>query len=133
MKKLVLAGLMLTGTAAFAQKIDAAKVPAAVKAAFDKNYSGVTGVKWEMEKDNYEVNFSKGNAKQSVLITKSGNILETETAIKTSDLPAAVTAYVTKNYKNEKIKEAAMIRKADGAINYEAEVKGMDLIFDKEG
>jgi hypothetical protein len=48
-------------------------------------------------------------------------------------LPASIADYVAKNYKGEKIKEAAKLKMANGDINYEAEVKGMDLIFDANG
>ena len=69
----------------------------------------------------------------SALYDASGNKTETEMDIKISGLPVAATDYITKNYKGEKIKEAAIITKANGEVNYEAEVKGMDLLFTKEG
>ena len=69
----------------------------------------------------------------SALYDASGNKTENEMDIKNSELPVAVTDYIIKNYKGEKIKEAAIITKANGEVNYEAEVKGMDLLFTKEG
>ena len=69
----------------------------------------------------------------SALYDDNGNRQETETDINITDLPAAVTDYVSQNYKGEKIKETAIITKADGEINYEAEVNGMDLLFTKDG
>ena len=69
----------------------------------------------------------------SALYDASGNKTETEMDIKISGLPVAVTDYITQNYKGEKIKEAAIITKANGEVNYEAEVKGMDLLFTKQG
>ncbi len=115
-----------------AQKISAAKVPAAVKTAFTKQYPG-TAVKWEMEKSNFEAGFKKDSHNISAIYTSAGILVETETDIKTSELPATVTAYVSANYKGKKISEAAKIVKADGAVHYEAEVDKKDLIFDASG
>ena len=69
----------------------------------------------------------------SALHDASGNKTETEMDIKISELPVGGTDYITKNYKGEKIKEAAIITKANGEVNYDIEVKGMDLLFTKEG
>jgi hypothetical protein len=48
-------------------------------------------------------------------------------------LPAQALAYISQNYKDEKIEEMAKITKANGEVNFEAEVKGKDLIFDANG
>jgi hypothetical protein len=48
-------------------------------------------------------------------------------------LPANVVAYVKAHYKGAAIKEGAKITKADGTINYEAEVNKMDVVFDANG
>ncbi|MBS1586048.1 MAG: PepSY-like domain-containing protein [Bacteroidetes bacterium] len=133
MKKLILVGLMLITACAFAQKIDVSKVPATVKKSFDKAFPGVKTSKWEIEKKDYEANFTQNGKKMSALFSADGKWLETETDINISALPATVTKYLAANYKAEKVKEAAMIEKADGSTNYEAEVKGQDLIFDKGG
>ena len=133
MKKLVLAGLMLITASVFAQKIDVSKVPAIVKKSFDKAFPSVKASKWEIEKKDYEANFTQNGKKMSALFSADGKWLETETDINVSALPATITKYLAANYKAEKVKEAAMIEKADGSTNYEAEVKGQDLIFDKGG
>jgi len=69
----------------------------------------------------------------SVLYDVNGNKRETETDIKTSGLPASASTYISTHFKGRKIKEASMITKAGGEVNYEAEVNGRDLIFDKDG
>ena len=126
-------GLMLASMPAFAQKLDASKVPAPVKNTFSKNFPGITSEKWEKEKGNYEANFKQNDQKMSALFDANGGWLETETAISASDLPASVIAYVKQNYKGEKIQEAAKLKMANGDNNYETEVKGTDLIFDANG
>ncbi len=117
---------------ALAQKIDESKVPAAVKASFQKNYPGITG-KWEKEAGKYEVNFKQDGKMMSLLLSPTGVISETEESINSTALPAAALAYISKHRTGKKIKDAAKIKLADGSINYEAEVNGKDMIFDEQG
>ena len=122
----------LLAFAANAQKINASKVPAVVKASFAKAYPAVAA-KWEKEDGNYEVNFNKGGHAMSAVIERNGSIIETETAIKISDLPVKVAAYVKEHYSGNPIKESSMIINADRSESYEARVDGKDLIFDRNG
>ncbi len=117
---------------ACAQKIDAAKVPAAVKTAFAKQYPAVK-VKWEKEAGLFEAGFELKGNEMSALYDANGTMKESEMEIKVADLPASAVKYVNDNYKGKKIKESAKITKADGTVNYEAEVNGKDLIFDANG
>ena len=117
---------------AFAQKLDASKVPYAVKSSFSKDFPGMS-TKWEKENANYEANFKMDGKTMSALYDAKGNKQETETDIKVSDLPQSVKDYIAQNYKGEKIKEAAIITRANGEVNYEAEVKGMDVLFTNDG
>jgi hypothetical protein len=122
------------GLSATAQKLNSTKVPAAVKNAFSSAYPGVKTVKWEKEKGDYEAGFKQGSSEISAVFKANGTQTESETEIKAAELPAAVTAYVKEHYKGAAIKEAAKITKtATGEVNYEAEVKGKDLLFDKDG
>lgn len=121
------------GVAATAQKINSIQVPPAVKNAFAKAYPAVKTVKWEKEKGDFEAGFKQGGNEMSAVFKADGIQLESELEIKTSALPAPVLAYVKQNYKGATIKEAAKITKATGEVNYEAEVKGKDLLFDSNG
>jgi Putative beta-lactamase-inhibitor-like, PepSY-like len=133
MKKLIMLGCLASFILfANAQKIDAAKVPAAVTGSFEKKYPG-TAAKWEKEDGNYEVNFKKNGNSMSAVINTDGTIMETEMDIKIAELPTAILHYVKENYKGKTIKEGAKITKADGTVNYEAEVAGKDVIFDADG
>jgi hypothetical protein len=114
-------------------KLKEAEVPAAVKAKFAAQYPGVKADKWEKENGNYEVGFKKGETKMSLQMDPAGNVTETETAIKVSELPKSVTDYITKNKAGKKIKDAAKIVDGKGVMTYEAEVDKMDLLFDKDG
>lgn len=115
-----------------AQKINASKVPAAVKASFAKLYPGVTA-KWEKEKGKFEAGFKLNGKEASAVFDANGTMEETEIGMKSAELPAPVLAYVKEHYKGKTIKEAAKITKADGTVNYEAEVAGKDVMFDASG
>jgi uncharacterized membrane protein YkoI len=130
---LLIAIIVFTFSAAVsAQKADPSKVPAMAKQAFAKQYPGITG-KWEKENSNYEVNFKKDGKTMSAVIDEKGTILETETDITISSLPAGVESYIKTHYKGAAIKEAAQIIKANGEIIYEAEVNKKDVLFDANG
>ncbi len=134
MKKLMMLSIMATTLffSATAQKITNKNVPATVLAAYQHQYPGISA-SWEKEKDKYEANFKLGTTATSVLYLADGTLTETEVAIKPSSLPAAVINNIKANYKGATVKEAAKITKANGAINFEAEVNGKDLIFDANG
>jgi len=108
-------------------------IPATVKSTFQKQYPDIKKVKWEKEQNNYEASFETNEINHSVLIDASGKIVETEVEINLEALPTSVKDYVAKNYAGNKIKEAAKITDANGAVTYEAEVKGKDLLFDSNG
>lgn len=130
-------GLLLlaatTGVSVNAQKVKASAVPTVVKNSFAQKFAGAKEVKWEKEDGKFEVNFEQNSHEVSAVFDASGVNEETEMEIKTSELPKQVISYVAKNYKGAKVKEAAKITKANGEVNYEAEVKGKDLIFDANG
>lgn len=134
MKPLILMmALVLVMGFANAQKIDASKVPSAVKTAFAKQHPAVSNVKWEMEHGKYEAGYKKEGHSMSALYEPNGTMTESEMEIKVDELPASVKAYIKDHYKGKNIKEAAKITNADGTINYEAEVNEMDVIFDANG
>lgn len=130
MKK-ILVGLMLCITVgAMAQKSIA---PEAAKAAFAKAYPNATKIKWEKEDGNFEVTFVINGNEISAIYTAKGVLQEVEQEMKASELPAAVTTYMKDHYKGMKVTSGAKITKSDGGVNYEAAVKGKDVIFDANG
>ncbi|MDX2280036.1 MAG: PepSY-like domain-containing protein [Saprospiraceae bacterium] len=134
MKKLALmvVAAMITSLT-FAQKIQEKDVPAPVKATFKKQYSSIKEVKWDKEGEKFEASFDLSKVDNSVLFDAQGNILETEVEIELSQLPKGILEYVATNYKGQKVKEAAKITDAKGTVTYEAEIKGLDLLFDSNG
>ncbi|MCO5937135.1 PepSY-like domain-containing protein [Mucilaginibacter sp. RB4R14] len=121
------------GITVMAQKLNSAKVPAAVKTSFEKAYPGIKAVKWEKEKGDFEAGFKQGNNEMSAVFKADGAQVESELEINAATLPATVIVYLKQHYKGAIIKEAAKITKANGEINYEAEVNGKDLLFDSAG
>ncbi|MEP7236432.1 MAG: PepSY-like domain-containing protein [Ferruginibacter sp.] len=134
MKKLMMISALATivTMSACAQKLDASKVPAAVKAAFKKQYPGVTA-KWEKEDGDYEAGFKQNGNEMSTVFDAAGTMKESEMEIKASELSANIQAYVAQHYKGKTIKDAAKITMANGTVNYEANVNGKDVIFDANG
>ena len=114
------------------QKLNESQVPSAVKTAFEKKYPSVKA-SWDKEDANYEANFKQGGKAMSAVIDKTGTIVETETDIPVTELPKSVQDYMKKNYPGTKVEEAAKIVKANGDVNYEAEVHHKDVIFDANG
>lgn len=134
MKKLALMTVAARITSlTFAQKLQEKDVPASVKTAFQKNFPQVKAEKWEKEGLNFEVEFELKKSEQSVLFDAQGNLLETEIEIELNQLPKGVLEYVMANYKGQSIKEAAKITDSKGKVTYEAEIKGIDILFDSNG
>ena len=117
----------------FAQKLQVKNIPTPVKTAFLKNFPQAKAEKWEKDGANFEAEFELNKTEQSVLFDAQGNLLETEVEIKLNQLPKGVLEYVKANYKGKDVIEAAKITDPKGTVTYEAEIKGMDLLFDSRG
>ena len=134
MKKLIITPALFAAIAfaACGQKLDASKVPVAVKASFAKQYPGAAA-KWEKEDGKYEATFKQGANELSAMFDPNGSFSESEMEMKVTDLPATVADYMKAHYKGKSIKGAAKITRADGSINYEAALGSKDVIFDANG
>lgn len=134
MKKiLVLIIIVLTANFAVAQKLDGKDVPVAVKSSFAKLFPTVKDVKWGKEGVDFEGEFDLNKVETSATFDSNGNLKEVESEIEVSALSQKIRDYVSKNYPNSKIKEASKITDSKGIITYEAEMKGMEIIFDSNG
>lgn len=136
MKKIVLVIVAMSlSSVAYSQKKndkeEGTEVPEIVEKAFQKAYPNVKA-KWEDEDGKYEGSFKYKGQETSVVYNAQGMLEEKETEIKVNELPLKIPVYITKNQLG-KIKEAAKIVKADGTVNYEAEVNGGDALFDAKG
>ena len=108
-------------------------VPLAVTAAFKKAQPSVKDVDWSKDGNDFEASYEVNKKNMSLTYSILGNLVETEVQIVASALPAPVMVQVKKNYKEDEVKEASKITTANGTITYEAQVKGMDLLFDDTG
>ena len=131
MKKYILTSAVFALLAVFAFAGD--DVPAVVKTKFASLHPDIKKPKWEKEGANFEAEFEQNEVEMSLLFDASGNVLETETEIKVSELPKGVTDYCSKNFAGKKIKEASKIVDSKGTVTYEAEIGGADQIFDANG
>jgi hypothetical protein len=116
-----------------AQKMDAAKVPAVVKASFAKQFPSATDVKWEKEGKTYEVAIKNNGQTMTVSLDAKGTLVETEVGIKSNELPSAVLKYISNNFKGKTILSVDKIT-TGSKVTYEVVVqKGKALIFDANG
>ena len=132
MKKLVilLISTMLT-TASQAQQGSKVEAPHAVSNAFHLKFPKAENVKWEMEDvKNYEANFQINKTEFSAVFNSLGIWQETETEIKTIELPDAVKESINKQFSGYKIKEADKVEKILSPVGYEVELKKGKEIFE---
>ncbi len=114
---LVFATISITG---FAQ----VKAPKLVLDAFKQKFPDVTSVKWQKEDTHeYEATFHSKGVKTSANFSDTGELLETETEIKFSDLPNNIQTAFTTKYPQLKAKTISKIETARGVITYELEMK----------
>ena len=132
-KSVIIVVTLVFSTIAFAQKVKATKVPEIVTKSLISKYPNAKNVKWDKEENNYEASFENNKTENSVLFNSNGKIIETEVEISTAQLPKSILSYLSKNYKDQKVKEAAKIISEKGIVTYEAEIKGKDLLFDENG
>ena len=122
---------------AHAQMLKPAQVPSAVRATFTAKFPAVKTNTWEKEGSKYEAGFTQGGVTMSALITPAGELVETESDMSPTKLPAAVRAKLASDYKAYKVTEAATLISANGTTTYEAEVskggKQHDVLFNADG
>lgn len=131
MKRSILTAVLAVFALGVSAKED--EVPAAVKTKFASLYPDAKKVEWEKEGANYEAEFEVNKTETCVLFDANGNVLETESEIEVASLPAGIADYIAKNYPGQKLKETSKIVTGDGAVMYEVEVKGGNLLFDVNG
>lgn len=132
-KSVIILVALVLSTIAFAQKVKVTKIPEIVSKSLLSKYPNAKNIKWDKEENNYEASFESNKIENSVLFNTNGKIIETEVEIITAQLPKSILNYIGKNYKDQKVKEAAKIISEKGILTYEAEIQGKDLLFDENG
>lgn len=132
-RNLLLPVVMALSLTATAQKIARKDIPAAVQKKFLQLSPQVSNEKWGKEGGNYEAEYMVGKVEHTTVLTPAGVLVQTEIDVKPSMLPALVLAAVKTAHPAEKISEAAEITNPIGKKSFEAEIKGMDYIYDISG
>lgn len=123
MKKYIVV-LILAIAASLSAICQSLKTPPAIKNAFDTKFPNATNVKWGKENaKEYEAEFKLNNTATSANFGLDGSWVETETTIRTSDLPTAVAAANTKKYPGAAFIITEKIEKAIGKFFYEVVIK----------
>lgn len=121
---LIPAVVLLVASSACAQKLKESEVPAAVKQAFTKQFSGVKNVKWSKESETeFEAEFKTSQGEQSANFDQSGKWIITETEVSEKSLPAAVQATLKKEFANYKIEETEKAETADQGTFFEVKLE----------
>ena len=133
MKKAIVIVLLAATVPAMAQKLSSEKVPAAAKTAFEKTHPGITDVKWEKEKSNFEVNYTEGGIKTSVVYNDKGELLETEYAMDVKHMQQPISKYIETHYAGGKVKEFTRVDRPGKPANYEVVIGSKELVFGPNG
>lgn len=123
MKNLKIAAIVLFATATVsAQDLMTSQVPTNLNTNFQKAYPNATDVEWEMEGENYKVEFDMGKMDNEIWYSIDGNTIKTEMEITENDLPSAVKNTVQSKYPDYKIDEVEMTEE-NGKKTYEVELE----------
>ncbi len=114
------------------------KVPLAAKTSFAAKFPAAQKVKWSVEKPGeFEAEFIRNKVETSALFDTKGNLLETETEVRESELPQGVKIALSKDFAGYKLDEIEKATDSNGSVLYEMEVdKGKDkyeISFDVNG
>lgn len=134
MKKIIIVfavSLIVVGTNS--QPIKGTEVPVIVKDSFTKMFPGVNEAKWDREKEFFEASYTYGQHKGSVVFDSTGKWIERKISIAIQGLPEKALACMRKHFKGQTLKEASKITKASGEVQFEAEIKGKEVFFTREG
>lgn len=115
---------LTTSTALHAQQLTTAQLPAPVSAAFNQAFPKAMDVEWKQKGEQYKVEFETGLlfTDHEVWYDATGKLLRHEEEISTSDLPAAVTAAIAKEFAGYRVDDAERVT-VDGVATYVVELK----------
>ena len=112
------------------------QVPQAVLASFQSAYPNITDAKWEMEGDQYEVEYEEDGVEKEIIYHEGGNVVATETQIDKSELMASITDYISENYPDHMIQEAEAEENTEGKfynVELSADKVELEVRFDSDG
>ena len=123
-KTAILLSFILFTITAFGQKVSLDKLPASVAASFKSKYPTAGKVNWQLANANeYRANFVMKKTLKSAYFGADGPWRQTETQLKTIELPKMIRQSVSKQFVGYAIKRALKIEKREGAAAYEVLIK----------
>ncbi|MCC7430710.1 hypothetical protein IT568_07700 [bacterium] len=133
MKAIILIVLILLGCSS-PNRINQKYVSAATKINFNKTYPNAKDVDWEKHKNKYKAVFKRENLLVTITLDPSGNVLQTENQILTSELPQKIKSYFFTNYEKQKIIKAFKVTdKTENLTTFRLQTKKLVLVFDENG
>lgn len=127
--------VMLFATSAFATEGDVVTIK--VKAGFDKDFAGATQVSWEKNSDFYFANFMLNGVSTAAAYNEAGTLVGTAQTIKSSELPADISAAVKNQFGQYRLTSSATKLNFDGVTSYyvfvENDQQTLKLKCDSEG
>ncbi len=132
MKQLMLFSMVFVFTGfAHAQKLKASEVPAAIKQSFGSLFPKAEEVRWSKEGSaGFEAEFEIAGIEKSANFDVVGKWMETETEIKSSELPQEVQAALAKEFAGFKIGEVEKVESPEYALLYEMDLKKEKMTFE---
>ena len=111
-------------------------IPSAVVSSFQQKFSNTTQVEWEVESNVYKVEFKSNGHEQEAWIDQSGRVISHKEELLISELPAAVTAGIERDFPGYRREDAEKLE-TDGKTTYKLDVKKAKeewkVIYDTEG
>ncbi|MGB6046440.1 MAG: PepSY-like domain-containing protein [Flavobacteriales bacterium] len=120
----IIASLMIAASPLMAQDLTPAQVPAPVMASFNKEFPKAMDVDWDLKGTQYKVEFETGllGNDHEAWYDASGKLLKHKEEISASDLPAAVSAAIAKDFAGYRTDDVERVTQ-DGAMTYIMELK----------
>ncbi len=118
-----------------AQDIEVASVPAAVMDEFMLRYPDARNISWQVipAQDKYRADFKNNKMATMAILSADGQIVETETQIRTCALPEPALHFLAEKYTDKKIEMASIMEDQAGIITFQAVVEMVDFTFDAQG
>ncbi|GEO07471.1 hypothetical protein AAE02nite_51350 [Adhaeribacter aerolatus] len=137
MKAFLFAAILCSsGLVACSQDVNPKKVPALVKNALQLKFPDAVDIEWEKHKKLFEADYDVAATEYAALIDASGKIIMTKKEILVTELPAAISATIQKNFADYEVNDLEQIEK-DGAIFYQVELekrnKALKQVFTADG
>jgi len=130
--------LVLFASTALAQDIQQSQAPSLVVNSFQKLFPKAFDVEWELDGENYKVEFETGllGTDHDVWFDKTGKLFRHKEEITKSDLPQKVLAKISNSFKGYRVDDVKKITE-NGKITYTLELKSFTeewkVAFDSEG